>query len=113
MSAQIQPNEQAITSLAEIIDLERYPIHDLHNEKTQQVIQASRERLDYDGCALIKDFILPKSILRMQEEADRLYDQTFWSEASHTPYFNIDDPSSTFKCIFVYSECSYQRIYIT
>ena len=52
MSAQIQPNEQAITSLAEIIDLERYPIHDLHNEKTQQVIQACRERLDYDGCAL-------------------------------------------------------------
>ena len=93
MNAQTQSTEQAIPRLEEIIDLERYPIHDLHNEKTQQVIQACRERLDYDGCALIKDFMLPQSLMRMQAEADRLYDQTFWSEASHTPYFNKDDPS--------------------
>ena len=95
MNAQTHSTDQAtaIPSLEEIIDLERYPIHDLQNEKIQQVIQACRDRLDYDGCALIKDFMLPQSVQRMQAEADRLYNQTFWSEASHTPYFNKDDPS--------------------
>ena len=95
MSAQVNsvsPDTQLAT-LHDIIDLQRYPIHDLQDAKTQQVIQDCRERLDDDGCALIKNFLRPESIQRMQAESDRLYDQTFWSEASHTPYFNKDDDS--------------------
>jgi len=82
-----------IATLHDIIDLQRYPIYDLQDAKTQQIIQDCRERLDDDGCALIKNFLRPGSIQRMQAESDRLYDQTFWSEASHTPYFNKDDAS--------------------
>ena len=59
----------------------------------KEVIKDCRERLDYDGCALIKDFLKPESIKRMEAEAERLYDQTYWSKGSHTPYFNKDDES--------------------
>jgi len=79
--------------LSEIIDLKKYPIDDLDNPITQQLIKDSRERLDFDGCALIKDFMKPASLERMQAEAERLYDQTYWSKGSHTPYFNKDDES--------------------
>lgn len=82
-----------VRSLEQIIDLKRYPIHDLENANTKRIIKESQERLDYDGCALIKDFLLPESLHRMREESERLYSQTYWSESSHTPYFTKDDPS--------------------
>ena len=44
----------SLQNLASIVDLERYPIHDLEHGATKQAIQACRERLDDDGCALIK-----------------------------------------------------------
>lgn len=82
-----------VPSLEQIVDLKRYPIHDLENANTKRIIKESQERLDYDGCALIKDFLLPESLDRMREESERLYSQTYWSESSHTPYFTKDDDS--------------------
>lgn len=29
----------------------------------------------------------------MRAESERLYSQTFWSKATHTPYFSKDDPN--------------------
>ena len=88
-------NTEVVTtpSLDEIVDLKRYPIHDLEDPETKRIIQECRERLDDDGCALIKDFLLPESLERMREESERLYSQTYWSESSHTPYFNKEDTS--------------------
>nr|CAA6824002.1 MAG: Unknown protein [uncultured Thiotrichaceae bacterium] len=80
-------------TLEQMVDLARYPIHDLNHPKTRQLIDDCRERLDDDGCALLKDFMLPASLERMQAESDRLYDQTFWTEATHNPYFTADDPT--------------------
>jgi len=60
--------------LSDIIDLKKYPIDDLDNPITQKLIKDCRERLDYDGCALIKDLVKPESLDRMQAEAERLYD---------------------------------------
>lgn len=96
MSSENHPQQHENThflDLSEIIDLKKYPIDDLENSITQSLINDCRERLDYDGCALIKDFINQDSLDRMQAEAERLYDKTFWSKGSHTPYFNTDDPS--------------------
>jgi len=86
-------DQSQFMGLEHIIDLEKYPITDLDNPITKTLIKDCRQRLDDDGCALIKDFMKPESIERMQAEAKRLYDQTFWSKGSHTPYFNKDDPS--------------------
>ena len=97
MSAQIKQSTQneanTLPTLEQMVDLERYPIHDLEHESTQALIADCQARLNDDGCALIKDFMRPEAIARMKAEADRLYPQTFWSESSHTPYFNPDDPS--------------------
>jgi len=93
MSAEMntQAQETPFMELDQIVDLEKYPINDLENPTIKEVIKDCRERLDFDGCALIKDFLKPESIQRMQAEAERLYDQTYWSKGSHTPYFNKDD----------------------
>lgn len=83
-------NQQTLES---IIDLECYPIHDLEHPLTQQVIQECRQRLDEDGCALVKNLIRDESLERMRAESSRLYPDTYWSESSHNPYFSKDDPS--------------------
>jgi hypothetical protein len=93
MSSTLPNNDFAAASIEHIIDLERYPIYDLNHPDTRAVIEACQARLDYDGCALIKDFIRTESLDRMRAESERLYDQTYWSESSHTPYFTKDDPS--------------------
>lgn len=85
--------EPLFPAIEQIIDLERYPIYDLDHPATRQAIESARERLDDDGCALIKDFLRPESLARMRAESERLYSQTFWSQATHTPYFSKDDPS--------------------
>ena len=86
-------NTETMPDISKIIDLDKYPIDDLDNPITQKLIKDCRARLDYDGCALIKDLVKQESLDRMQAEADRLYDQTYWSKGTHTPYFNKDDPS--------------------
>ena len=92
MSSEMKMPSQFL-DLNKIIDLEKYPIDDLENPITKGLINDCRERLDYDGCALIKDLVKQESLDRMRAEAERLYDQTFWSKGSHTPYFNKDDPT--------------------
>lgn len=93
MSSTLAVDRFTAASIEAIIDLERYPIYDLNHPDTRAIIEACQARLEDDGCALIKDFVRPESLQRMKAESERLYDQTYWSESSHTPYFTKDDPS--------------------
>ena len=80
-------------AISQIIDLERYPIHQPDHPVTVKLIQRCREELDDVGCALVPNFIRQDSLDRMLDEAHRLMDQTYWSEQDHTPYMTKDDPS--------------------
>ncbi|MCT8965248.1 hypothetical protein MN113_29245 [Pseudomonas veronii] len=84
-SAPVSATEQTTQSLASIIDLERYPIHEPGNPKTQALIAQCRAQLEETGCSVVPDFIRSESVARMRAEAYRLRDQTFWSKQSHNP----------------------------
>lgn len=80
-------------NLAQIVNLETYPIDQVDHSDTQALIQRCRRELDDIGCAVIHNFIRPESLERMKAEAERLMPQTFWSEDSHNPYFKPLDES--------------------
>lgn len=80
-------------ALSQIIDLERYPIHQPEHPETKALIRRCRAELDDVGCAVISNFVTTDSLARMQAEAERLMPQTFWSQDDHTPYMTKDDPS--------------------
>ena len=82
-----------ITTLNEIVDLDRYPIHEPESSVIKDLIAKSREELDTVGCCCIPNFIRADSIERMRAEIERKRPEIYWSQGSHTPYMTKDDPS--------------------
>ena len=80
-------------ALEQIIDLDRYPIHDPADPVTQALVEQCRAELDAVGCCCVRGFIRPESVARMLAEAERLKPQTYWSENANNPYMTKDDPS--------------------
>jgi len=82
-----------IPTLADFVDLQSYPIHDLQSTKRKALVEQCRKELDAVGCCRIPDIIHPESIERMRCEVERQRDNIFWSQDSHNPYMRKDDPS--------------------
>lgn len=82
---------QQLERLAQIVDLENYPIHDLDHPVTKALIARCREQLDDIGCSVIADFVRPEAQERMRLEAHRLMPCIFRSEQKHNPYMTKED----------------------
>ena len=78
----------------EIINHASYPIDELDNPRRQAVIDAVREELAADGCALVKDFLSPAGLESLLAEAMERRDYAYFSEQKMTnAYLNDGDPS--------------------
>lgn len=92
MTATIQKDyAQQLERLAQIVDLEKYPIHDLEHPITKELVTRCREQLDDIGCSVIADFVRPEAQERMRLEARRLLPCIFRSEQEHNPYMTKKD----------------------
>jgi hypothetical protein len=77
--------------LDELIDLDRYPIHELTSSARAAVVDAARAAMRDDGCCRLSGFIRLAAVDRMRLEATALHPHTFWSTQDHNPYFSPDD----------------------
>lgn len=82
-----------LPTLADFVDLETYPIHDLDSPKRKALVEQCRKDLDAVGCCRIPDIIRPESIERMRQEVERQRENIYWSEDSHNPYMTKEDTS--------------------
>ena len=57
--------------LKTIVDLKKYPIHDLNSSKTKSLIKECKKELDQYSCSTIPNFILPKSLKVMNSELEK------------------------------------------
>ena len=76
-----------------LIDLDRYPIHDLSSSVRADIVAEARTQMVTDGCCRLGGFVRLAAVDRMQAEATRLHHQTWWSTQDHNPYFSPDDES--------------------
>ena len=65
------------TDVAEVVDLDQYPIADLETPEEQRLVHAGRRRLAADGVFTLPAFIRPAALAAMQEEADGLRFEAF------------------------------------
>ncbi len=79
--------------LQELIDLQRFPIHDLTSPIRQSLIQNCHAGLADDGCVVIPNFIRDSATCAMREEATRLMPQANPTVDRTNPYFSADDAS--------------------
>ena len=68
--------------LKSIVDLEKYPIHDLNSPIVKNLIKRCKKELDENSCSVIPDFILPKSLEIMNQELEKQLDEVYMSKES-------------------------------
>ena len=74
-----------------VIDLERYPIHDLESEEGRSLLNSVQAELGKDGCAVLKGFVRLEKINLLVQEADKASPNGHRSFNRTNPYFTKDD----------------------
>ncbi|MCK7616193.1 HalD/BesD family halogenase [Roseibium sediminicola] len=79
--------------IEDCIDLERYPITDHHSEARRLLVDMCRQQLADDGCVVLKDFVRPEMLTRLEAETERLSPNAHQNETETNPYNSAADPS--------------------
>ena len=80
--------------LETIVDLKKYPIHDLNSPLIKDLIKKCKSDLNHFSCATIPNFILSKSLKVMNTELEKKLDEVYMSKQSINAYlYSKDDPS--------------------
>ena len=77
---------------AELINLETYPIH-RPGTVLDRAIEAARQDLARDGCAVLRGFLTDRGVRALVDEADSVAGNAHRSFNRTNPYFTQDDPS--------------------
>lgn len=97
-------------SVSDIIDLERYPIHDLDTPTAAELIASCQEALDTCALCRFPGFIRPDALERIVREESILEDVAYPYEASRCAYLERDEslpddhPRNVGHC------CSYRQV---
>lgn len=77
-------------NLADFIDLEKYPIHDLKSPARKVLVDRCKAELKKTGCCLLPNFITPPACVEMAAEATRLMPKRYCSSKERviTPYLS-------------------------
>lgn len=84
--------ETAQASYADIVDLDRYPIHALDSEAGRSLVEACRTELEATGVCNLPGFIRPEAVARMVTLAGELDAAAWPTDRTHTVYFTTPDP---------------------
>ena len=57
-----------IAEIAQIVDTERYPLHDTDGPGWRKVVDAARTDLEGDGCTVLRDFVRPGLVDALREQ---------------------------------------------
>lgn len=79
-------------SLAEVVDLARYPIDDLEGAAGRALVARCRTELETVGASDLEGFMRPDAIAAVVEWALTARPKAFRTETTHNVYFTADDP---------------------
>ena len=77
--------------LETIVDLEKYPIHNLKSQKIKKIIEKCKKELKLFSCSTIPNFILPNSLKIMKKELEKQLGQVYMSKEKINPYLYAKD----------------------
>jgi hypothetical protein len=75
-------------SIADIVDLDRYPIHELESEAAQTLVAECREGLRIEGAVRLDAFVRADAVDRIAAGARAVALHGFANDASHNCYFD-------------------------
>ena len=80
--------------LKTIVDLKKYPIHNLNSPVIKNLITKCKEELEEQSCSTIPNFILPESLKIMNLELENQLDEVYMSKESINAYLYAKDDTS-------------------
>lgn len=87
------PRDQQSDAVRNLIDSERYPIHDPESRKYQEAVAHARRGLEEVGCAVIPQFLRPDTLAQVTRESEALGPKAHFNDTYTNPYNSADDPS--------------------
>jgi len=78
-----------MSTLDELIDLDRYPLDRPSSTSYLSAVEAARERLRADGCAVVPDLLRPEGIGVLHDEIIERKHTTHFSMQNINPYFHV------------------------
>lgn len=82
-----------VPAYADVVDLDRYPIHDLDSERGRAFVAECKAELDETGVCALEGFIRPEAVARMVQLAHDVADDAWPTDRTHTIYFTAPDES--------------------
>ena len=76
--------------LAQIVDLDRYPLHEPESAAYATAVAAAREGLRSVGCAVVKDLVRPEAVTLLNNEIVERKHTTHFSTQVMNPYFHTE-----------------------
>jgi hypothetical protein len=79
-----------MTTLDHLIDLDRYPLDRPSSPGYLAAVEAARDQLRADGCAVVADLLRPEAIVAVNDEIVQRKHTTHYSTQNINPYFHVD-----------------------
>jgi hypothetical protein len=75
-----------------LVDLDRYPLDAPGSLPARELVEDCRRQLAIDGCVVLKGFVPPETITRLERETLRLSPQAHYNDGETNPYNSAGDP---------------------
>src|SRR5262249_39156103 len=85
--------EDESMSLETMVDLDRYPVHELASERGQRLVAECRLSLAREGVMMLPGFLKPEATACMAREAEAIREQAYFKEVVGNPYLEPVDAS--------------------
>jgi len=79
--------------LSDMVDTDRYPLHQPDSPVLQAEIARCRAELEEFGCCLLPGFLRPEALAEATRDSRSLAPMAYFSNSYTNPYFTADDPS--------------------
>jgi hypothetical protein len=82
-----------VSNFAELVDVDRYPVHEPSSARGRELVDACHEALRSDGAVKLDGFLRPDAVARLAEDARRLAELGYPNDEQHNVYFSAIDES--------------------
>ncbi|WP_198362003.1 hypothetical protein, partial [Burkholderia ubonensis] len=93
MSASLPLADAECIDLSDIVDTERYPLHEPDHPRMRELIANCRSHLAGNGSAVLHGFLRPDALKQARAEGLAFAKKAYFSSRKVNAYFTADDPS--------------------
>jgi hypothetical protein len=79
-----------VDSIADLVDLDRYPVNELESAGTRALVERCRDQLRADGAVKLEGFLRPEAVELLVAQANKAAQHGYPNDEQHNCYFDDD-----------------------